>query len=70
MAKSISDSTRYQKKPAGRGRPRTVSASVLVRLEADEVSRLDAWIADQEKKTGLKISRGAAIKACLNTALK
>jgi hypothetical protein len=69
MAKSISDIERNRKKTAGRGRPRTVTASVLVRLEADDVARLDAWIERQQKETGLKIGRGAAVRACMRLAL-
>jgi hypothetical protein len=72
MAKSISDIEKHRKKLTGRGpgRPRTVVTSVLVRLEADDVARLDAWIARREKELGLKVGRGAAIRACLKMTLK
>jgi hypothetical protein len=71
MAKSISDIEKYRKKSVGRGRgrPATVAVKVLVGLEADDVARLDAWIAKQEKELGLKIGRGAAIRSCMRIAL-
>jgi hypothetical protein len=71
VSKSISDIEKYRKKTTGRGRgrPSTVVVKVLVGLEADDVERLDAWIAKQEKELGLKIGRGAAVRACMRATL-
>jgi cytochrome c553 len=71
MVKSINNIEKYRKKPArrGPGRPSTVAVKVLVGLEADDVARLDAWIERQQKETGLKIGRGAAVRACMRIAL-
>ncbi len=71
MAKSISNIEKYSKKPTrrGPGRPGTFAVKVLVGLEADDVARLDAWIERQQKETGLKIGRGAAVRACMRLAL-
>jgi hypothetical protein len=74
MVKSISDIAKYRKKQTGtakrgRGRPGTVAVKVLVGLEVDDVARIDAWIAKQEKELGLKIGRGAAVRAVMRMGL-
>jgi hypothetical protein len=38
----------------------------MVRLSAEELARLDAWIAEQREKLGIELSRPAAIRAWLN----
>jgi hypothetical protein len=40
----------------------------MVRLSAEELARLDAWIAAQKEKLGIELSRPAAIRARLNTS--
>ena len=40
---------------------------VAVRLSADEIARLDDWIAEQKQNLGVELSRPAAIRARLNT---
>jgi hypothetical protein len=40
----------------------------MVRLSAEELARLDGWIAEQKEKLGIELSRPAAIRARLNTS--
>jgi len=40
----------------------------MVRLSAEELARLDAWITAQKEKLGIELSRPAAIRARLNTS--
>ncbi len=40
----------------------------MVRLSAEELARLDAWIAEQKEKFGIEFSRPAAIRARLNVS--
>jgi cytochrome c553 len=71
MGKSIVDFTKNQKKARGRRqtpRGRDLGTPVMVRLSADELARLDAWIAEQKEKLGVELSRPAAIRARLNTS--
>lgn len=53
------------KKTRRGGRPRLADYSVLIRLEQQDVERLDAWIAKWKQDTGLQISRGVAVRQCL-----
>jgi hypothetical protein len=69
MRKSIVDTRKSQKKT--RGRPPTPrgtleGTAIMVRLSAEEVARLDAWIAEQKERYGVEFSRPAAIRARLN----
>jgi hypothetical protein len=71
MRKSTVDITKNQKKSRGRQRTprgRDLGTPVLVRLSAEELARLDAWIAEQKEKLGIELSRPAAIRARLNTS--
>jgi hypothetical protein len=71
MMKSISDNNKKQKKSRGRQpTPRgSVEGTLIgVRLSADEIARLDAWIAEQREKFGIEFSRPAAIRAQLNAS--
>jgi hypothetical protein len=38
----------------------------MVRLSAEELTQLDAWIAEQKETLGIELSRPAAIRARLN----
>jgi len=40
----------------------------MVRLSAEELACLDAWITAQKEKLGIELSRPAAIRARLNTS--
>jgi hypothetical protein len=63
MAKSIRDTP----KKRGRGRPPTGGRreGVMVRLEPSQLTRLDAWIAQQEKP----YTRPEAIRGMMETIL-
>jgi cytochrome c553 len=70
MRKSTVATNKRQKK--ARGRQPTPRGSmhgiqVAVRLSADEIARLDDWIAEQKQNLGVELSRPAAIRARLNT---
>jgi hypothetical protein len=70
MRKSTVDNNKKQKKSRGRQpTPRgSVEGTLIgVRLSAEEVARLNAWIAEQKEKLGIELSRPAAIRARLNT---
>lgn len=69
MGKSTGDIRKYQKK----GRPRSprgigAGTGILVRVSDEELGRLDAWIANQEQRLGLKLTRPMAIRSLINTA--
>ena len=72
MGESIIDVRKSQKKSGTRiGRPPTArgleaGTPVTVRLSAEEIARLDAWIAEQKERFGVELSRPAAIRARLN----
>jgi hypothetical protein len=76
MGKSIVDVKKHPKKSGTRvGRPPTArghdaGTPVTVRLSADEIAQLDAWIAEQQERLGLDLSRPAAIRAFIKTGLK
>lgn len=40
----------------------------MVRLSAEELAHLDAWIAEQKESSGIELSRPAAIRARLNVS--
>lgn len=42
---------------------------VTLRLSTEEVARLDVWIADQKEKSGVEVSRPAAVRAVLEKHL-
>lgn len=72
MKPSIPDSNKRTKKSPGRPQtPRGAVEGVLigVRFSAEEVARIDAWIAEQKERHGIKLSRPAAIRAWLNMDL-
>jgi hypothetical protein len=69
MGKSIVDITRNHKKIRGRKptpRGRDLGTPVMVRLSAEELAQLDAWIGEQRENLGIELSRPAAIRARLN----
>jgi hypothetical protein len=71
MRKSTVDINKKQRKSRGRQptpRGRDLGTPVLVRLSAEELANLDAWITEQKEKLGIKFSRPAAIRARLNTS--
>jgi hypothetical protein len=71
MRKSTVDINKNQRKSRGRQqtpRGRDLGTPVLVRLSAEELARLDAWITERKEKLGIKLSRPAAIRARLNTS--
>jgi hypothetical protein len=76
MGKSIVDVKKHPKKSGARiGRPPTARGHdagtlVSVRLSAEEIARLDAWIEEQRKRMGLDLSRPAALRSFMTMALK
>jgi hypothetical protein len=69
MSKSTDVSSKSQKKSRGRTptpRGTVEGVQIGVRLSAEEVARLDAWIAEQKQRFGVEFSRSAAIRARLN----
>lgn len=47
------------------GRPRIADYTVLVRLEEEDIGRLEAWMAKWKRDTGLQLGRGVAIRQCM-----
>jgi hypothetical protein len=76
MKKSIVDVKNSQKKSGLRiGRPPTArgldsGTPVTVRLSAEEIARLDAWIEEQRKRMGLDLTRPAALRSFMTMALR
>jgi cytochrome c553 len=73
MVKSTDGSNKIQKKMRGRqptARGTVNGIQIAVRLSPDEIARLDAWIERQREQFGIELSRPAALRACLNMALK
>jgi hypothetical protein len=70
MKKSIAGTNKDQKKSRGRQptpRGSVAGTSIHVRLSADELALLDAWIAEQKERYGVEFSRPEAIRARLAT---
>jgi hypothetical protein len=71
MKKSIAGTNKDQKKSRGRQptpRGSVAGTSIHVRLSADELARLDTWIAEQKERYGVEFSRPEAIRARLNVS--
>jgi hypothetical protein len=69
MVKSTDATNKMQKKSRGRvptPRGSIKGVQIAIRLSAEEVARLDAWIAEQREKLGIELSRAAAIRAWIN----
>jgi len=45
-------------------------AGFTIAMPIDKLKKVDAWIANLSKKTGIKLSRNAGINAMIETVLK
>jgi hypothetical protein len=71
--KSTGATNKQQKKPRGREptpRGSVHGVQIAIRLSADEVAGMDAWIERQRERFGLDLSRPAALRAFMKMALK
>ena len=71
--KSTGATSKSSKKSRGREptpRGSVHGVQVAIRLSADEVARMDAWIEKQRKQLGLDLSRPAALRAFMNMILE
>lgn len=53
----------------GPGRPSITDYMVLVRLQEEDVRRVDAWIVRRRRETGAKLGRGQAVRTLMREGL-
>jgi hypothetical protein len=71
MARSTRDIKKSTKKRNPRGRPRTgIGEGVLVRLNKEQLARVDDWIAENLAETNKRLSRPAAIRIMIDACTR